>query len=186
MDRKTKQWVARTAAKHYWRVASYYDMDDLIQDAMLVYHRTLIRYNESGRHAAQERTQTKAYMVNTFKRCYLNHIHDLANKTSREPSTCFLEDLIPPASDGEYLANNILPKFQEQQTFATYLSRAPVKVREVLRLFASDDGCERMRVPYRVRPDGARETLNERLCRLAGFDPQRVDLVEHLQQYLSE
>jgi hypothetical protein len=188
MDQKTKSWLLGTCSKHYWRVAAYYDLDDLIQEGMLVYHRTEVRYNEEGRHAEQKRNKSHSYMVSTFKRSFINHIHDLANKRSRQPLE--LQIIDQPVPDDDVGRRNWLdyhgPSTPETQTFCAMVSMAPLRIREVLALFNSDDNRKRLRAQYRIRPDGSRESLNERLCRLAGFDPECVDLVRQLQLYFSD
>jgi hypothetical protein len=175
MDRKTKQWLANTSSRNYWRVCSYYDIDDLIQDGMLIYHRVTQKYKGSGK--------SPAHILNTYKASFKNHIHDLANKRTRQPVELQLLSMSP--DDNDY-SERFVPGVPEMQTLAAKIAKAPVRVREVLQLFASDDECKRMRAPYRVRIDGQRETLNDRLCRLAGFDPDIVDLVSSLKIYFSD
>ena len=182
MDSRTREWLLRVAKKNWWRVADFIDLDDLVQDGFVVWYRVHQRYREEGRE--------HPHIVNTFKRAYRNHLHDLANARTRAPVELLWldseftdhddDDAHAPRKPVEMLA----PLEYGAQEITVHLKQAPFRVRELLKLFADPQARERMTHPYRVHGDGSRETLNERLCRLAGFDANHVDLVHTLRAYL--
>jgi hypothetical protein len=63
--------------------------------------------------------------------------------------------------------------------------RAPREVKTVLKYLHSDIGQRTWRAPYKVRKDGTRQTLNDRLCRLVGLNPDEVDLPVTVQNFLT-
>lgn len=182
MDARTRGWLVQVAKKNYWRVAAHIDLDDLVQDGFVVWHHVQQRYREQGR--------IHSHIVNTFKRAYRNHLHDLSNARTRAPMELQLLDAESSASEDyevhapRQAVERLAPLEHGAQELLMALKQAPFKVREVLKLFNDPAGLERMRRPYRIRGDGSRETLNERLCRMAGFDATRVNLVEAVQAYL--
>jgi len=176
MDKLTQRWMIGHAARNYWRVASFIDLEDLIQDGHMVFWRVRRKY--LGKRSG-------AYIVNTFKASFINHIHDLATARSRAPLELhFFDNLLTEENARD--ADRMMPIEPEVQTFLASLAAAPFRIREALAVFASEEGRERLRRPYRLRADGTRETVNERLCRIAGFDPQRVDLSTSLREFLTD
>lgn len=181
MDPTTRAWLVRVAKKNYWRVAHHLELDDLLQDGFVVWHRVQQRYREEGRD--------HAHIINTFKRAYRNHLHDLSRARSKAPPELQLLDDELDADAYEVHAprhrvEHLAPLEFGGQELAVALQQAPFRVREVLKLFNDEQARESMRKPYRQRGDGSRETLNERLCRLAGFNAARVNLVDLLHSYL--
>lgn len=174
MDDATRRWLLATVYKEFWRVAKWIEADDLIQDGMVCYYR--VRQKYLGQ-------RTRGHINSTFKRSFKNHIHDLANQRSRNPKeTRFTELVTIDAPDT--VIENLLPAEYEQQSFNAMVNEAPALVRELVKLFATDEGRQRLRAVYRVRANGRRETTNERLQRLVGVGPN-VDCVALLQGYFT-
>lgn len=173
MDEGTKRWILRTAQSNFWRVASHYDLADLIQDGYLHYYRVVNKYPhiESRRH-----------IMGLFQRTYTNHIHNLAKDRTRMPDhlvTAGLDD--DPADVLERLMGDRNVTAGDM-SLVEILESAPAPVRAVLELLLHKP--EALRAPYRVRANGARETLNERICRRLGV-PYEFDLVTPTRQYLA-
>lgn len=166
MDSTTKKWLLAFARDNFWRVADHIEFEDLLQDGFVIFYRVRNKYREQGR--------THKHIINTFKLSVRNHLHDLATQRTRCPYE-FQDD------PDKYIS--LSPRMLPHQLVELAILQAPFRVRETLAVLASESGRRKLRKPYRIRGDGSRETLNERLCRIAGFDATRVDLATTLKSY---
>ncbi len=157
MDEGARRWMLKTAHTNYWRMCSWYDIDDLIQDGYMCYWRIRRRYPQAT---------DKPHIMQLFMRTFTNYIHDLA-KTRR----CVDAELWFADSLGNC----------EQMTAPAH---APRHVGKLVDALISPDNSHRIRSKCR-RKANSRETLNEKWCRLIGADPSRIDLVDELKYYLS-
>ena len=83
LDAGMRGWIFRTARKHYWRVARWYDLDDVVQDGYLKYCECVKRFRAEGPTPADDQRRFMAY----FSTAFLNHITDLANAHTATPET---------------------------------------------------------------------------------------------------
>lgn len=164
MDSGARGWVFNTIQKNYWRVAGYYEFEDLIQDSFIVWRRVADRYPD---------VELKQRMA-LFKTSFNNHIHDLSKKRTAfvtrytsEADMNVTVDFLRDGTDGSQDPNvNLI------------IQQLPTKLRRMLeRLYTEAP-------PHRRRLDGTRETTNERLCRLAKLDPKLRDVRGAIQNYL--
>jgi DNA-directed RNA polymerase specialized sigma24 family protein len=157
------QWLYRTIKKQYWRVATFADFDDLVQDGLMTYVRVANRY--------QHVTERK-HLMRLFQISFTNHLHDLALKRTRAQQTVAnLEyQMVEEQDDGDLLWR---------------LAHAPEPVKSVLLLHMSEANRARLRKPYRMYSDGQRETLNERWCRILKLDPTTINLPLMVREYLT-
>ncbi len=152
----TRGWIIATARRNLWRVAPHHDIDDLIQDALLVYVRIQRRYPEA----------TTAQRLRLFQRSYENHLHNLARQVSKSKAISL--DLIETHPPCEF--SNLM--------YA--ISEAPDIVRKTIVALATKQ------VPkHRVRNDNTRQTTSELMCRLIGIEPT-VNVHSQLINYLKE
>lgn len=193
MDEGARRWLLKTARSNYWRVASYIDLDDLIQDGYLTYHRVVSRYSQ---------TKSRAHIMALFKRVYHNHLHDLANERSHSVAEVLYADLISSAGGPSVLSEEQVWErlLAVADTDLVFMAEAPRPIRDLLSAVTSERGIRRMRSRQRVRttPDPEptrirlkrkiqiepRQTLNDKFCSLLGYDPSKVDLVAVLRAYL--
>lgn len=158
-DNGLRGWIVKTAKKNYWRVAAWYDLEDLIQDGLLAYAICRSRY----RHRVQNRRHFMALVQVVF----VNHITDLANERTAGQDVAISQI----AADGkelqalEYLAGG----FTGDAELTATLAAAPEEVRRFLALFNTPTGLERLAKPLRRRADGTRETTSERLSTILGM-----------------
>ena len=174
MDAGAKGWLLKTIRANFWRVATYYDFEDLVQEGYWIYYKIVARYTE---------VKTKSQLMALFKVSFINHLHTLANKRTQageillcdilyeETETWFLEKITPPQPDAS-LFNHLL-------------LNAPEPVKKVLLLFSSESSLKKLRREYKINRRGHRETFNERLCKLTGQDPKAVDLPEMIKGYFN-
>jgi DNA-directed RNA polymerase specialized sigma24 family protein len=167
-----KNWLFKFAWNNYWRVASWYDLDDMVQDGYLVFYRVLEKY--------RGKVQNRAHLMRLFQVSYANHIHNISIKRTRTPEVLF-EDLAPNPEVRERIMDKVLQSNDDAE-MALVLAGAPREVRAVIAGLEAADGAT-LRKPYQRRK-GQRETQNERLCKLGGLDPNTVDVVLALKTYL--
>lgn len=79
LDEGMKRWIYRTARRHYWRVASWYDLDDLIQEGFLAYQKCQVKYARLARKRNPRPEDRRNFMA-LVMRAFENRIHDLASK----------------------------------------------------------------------------------------------------------
>mgnify|MGYP003425315289 CR=1 FL=1 len=173
IDHGATVWLHRYARRQFWRVSSWYDLDDLIQDGYMHYYRIAERYSD---------VKERPHIMSLFKRCFVNHCHDLAKNKTRQPDAN-LGSFLTPTQDESHVMDTLAGSEPEAATLQTLLSQAPEPVKAVLASFNDPEKLKQLRSSYRVRLDGTRETINERLCRLAGVDPNSMDLVLVIKQH---
>ena len=165
MDHGARVWLAKTARANYWRMASWYELEDLLQDGAMHYQRIVNRYPD---------ITSRAHLMRLFQITFLNHLHDLAKKRTGEADVL--------ATYERERQENIEP---DASSFLAAVAKAPPAVRAFLKNLAKDAGAKILRQPPRVRMSGQEETLNERLCRIAGVDPSTIDLPQTLKEQFS-
>lgn len=178
MDEGARLWLAKTVRKHYWRVSSFYDPDDLIQEGYEVYFYVRRRYP-----AATE----PRHIMALFKRVFMCRITDLANKRTRSVPEVHAEDLRSPTSEVATIFDLIPAEADISAALVNFIG-APQYVLDALALFATPEGRARLRSKERHMPRCGRravrrETLNDRLLSLLGLDPE-VDVVGPLRALL--
>jgi hypothetical protein len=175
LDKGLQVWIARTAKRNFWRVASWYDLDDLIQDGYIVWARVRAKYPDLQ----------MAQFVALFKISYINRIHNLANKRTRSISEVSFDAVVTP--DGEALDTGdvgvgLVP---EEGTLAVKLAQAPLCVTRFLAAFETEAGRRALQGQLR-QTSRHKETINERLCRVAGVDPEAIDMVWEVKNALAD
>ena len=174
MDASARKWLLKTSRRHYWRVAAWMEFEDLVQDGYYHWARLVNRYTD---------VTDRPHLMQLFKRTFSNHIHDLSKKRTRTPEQTL--STIPHEGIDDDEALDKFGSEPELASFRTFISQGPKPVQDVIALFLHDDGCQAIRAQYRHRKDGTRETVNERLCRLCGYDPEAIDLAWLVRAYLS-
>lgn len=177
MDAIARGWLHKTAAKHYWRVCKWYDLADLVQDGYLTYYRIRERYDTA--------TDAK-HVMSLFRVSYLNHITSLARLRRRRIDEINITDMF---EDGANFSEEFL--FQAVCQSSDVPSQISVgdlspEVVKVIKTFDDPTALKKMRAPFRKGFDGKRETTNQRLCRMIGIDPKRVNLRRMLNTDLGE
>lgn len=177
MDRGARAWLVTVAADHYWRVAAWYEFDDLIQDGYMCWYRVVAKYE-----SAPDRVRSLPHLMRLFKITFLNHIHTLSkNKTVasievkaddvvREPTWDVWSKIAPPRNIDD---------------LALLIADAPAILQPVLAMLYCGIIPSVLRATCRVRDDGSRQTLNDKLCRAIGADPD-TDLVTELRSFLRD
>jgi len=189
IDQGARAWLLKTARENFWRVSSWYDLDDLVQDGFLCYQRTIAKYEERDYVTKtgvvtkkSRRVRSRKHIMSLFQRTYINHINDLSKlRTINVVEHLAFDLVVDPAV--EDIWDVMSPEGSDLMDFEKLIGEAPKILRSLLQAIVADGSQFLLAAPYRVRRCG-RETTNERLCRLIGADPAKFDLATMLKQYL--
>ncbi len=172
-------WAVNHIKRNYWRVASRYEFQDLIQEAWIIFDRTRDHYPH---------VNNPAQFFSLFRTTFINHIHDLAINSMTE------RDLVVDVSDEDLSFEDILSNIvgdSPNAGFANVLfSQAPQELKLLLHSMLDDAkrGLFRQKMK-RLDPGhrlSERETTNEYWCRIVGLDATKVDLVDMLNEHFGE
>lgn len=170
LDPGINGWIVTTATRNYWRVAHWYEVEDLIQDGFLCY---CICNRQYGQVVEQ------AHFMSLFKRTFINHIHDLADTRKRTPEkTLTLIEGSDKEVDTEL--QRLAPAVQEEATFALLMKQLPAEFKLMIdRLLSAEPP------PLLSYVSGQRETTSQYLARLAGVNPEVRNIEKELRSYLN-
>jgi hypothetical protein len=161
MDDSAKGWLYKTARSNHWRVQSWIDLDDLIQDGFMLWGVIRRRYPEA--------TDIK-HVMRLFQTTFTNHIHLLARHKRDRPE--ITDDTL------ESVASVSCPDSE----MAMFIAEAPDELRPVLSSILADPAV--LNRPARRYLGGRRETTNEWLAGIASQKSDK-DLSEVLLAYLT-
>ncbi len=166
---------------HRWRFRGFFDDDDLYQECYIAFLRCVERYP----HVIEA-----PHFVALYRRVVENHFHKLSRVATNARSE--RTGLKSRGQGGEQDHTGaldlvaVVPSIDDRrdEEFAERLKSAPFELQQ---LVAALDKKGRPRKHRREREAvvtiggrttflAARETTNQLLCRIAGFDPQKVDL----------
>lgn len=165
LDRAMRGWLIRTATKNFWRVADWYDLDDLIQDGYLCYYKCYRKYRHLTelRHPRQE---DKRRFMALVQATFTNHITNLANSRTQTVET--------PLSNTELTDVGVeaILKEPEDVTARLMLHCAPAEIKALMEMLAQEgyDTVKYLRTRLKRGRKTVRETTNENLCRRIGLN----------------
>jgi len=162
MDNGVRGWMLKCIRANVWRTEGYCDIDDLMQEGAMLYHRLSVKYPNAN----------KQQMQRLFETAYRNKIHDISKKRTKLRDNHILE------CEGGFDIHSLDVEHTRipPDTSAIVASLPPV-LKSLVQALASDP---RVRRQYRRRSNGTRETTNERLCRIVGANPDDVDILSML------
>lgn len=173
-DAGVRGLIVNTAKRNLWKVANWYELEDLVQDGVMIWLKVRGHYYPKGV------TDIK-HLTSLFKTSFSRHIIDLAAE-KRYGEELAISQFIGPDSDGTHEWETLLGVQQETATVAVLLHSAPAELKALWRFLTSEDGRERLRGRYQKK-GGVKETTNEFLCRLLGLDPEMVNLEKIARQH---
>lgn len=164
MDQGARHWLLRTAKLNLWRVATFYDLADLIQDGCLIWYKVVNHYE-----VKPNRQRLRPHLMALFKRSYMNHLHDLANERTALEEALVSDLILRSAETSEYdIWDRYVRAPEDGLSHSQLLAEMEPVAKQALIMLESDAGAEMMRRPYRRRLDGTRETTDERVSSLIG------------------
>jgi len=160
-----KAWTIAHCKRHYWRVRGTMELEDLIQEAAVIFCLVRTKYKE---------VESAAHFASLYRRTLTNHFNDLASRN-------FLERV----ATSDYLAEHPREDQAEQNLgpMLTLLRQAPPALRQLVASVESGVQLNERKQLARARK-GARRTTNGKLCTLAGVDASRVNLAEFASLFL--
>ena len=179
LDAGMRRWLLSAAKRNFWRVASWYDLDDLIQDAYLCFYTCRGRYGTLTKKDQPSDEDKRRFMA-IVKVAFKNHITLLARKKAPEVLVAEL------CVDGEPM-DTTLERYAGAATSDAMmlwsLAKAPRELLVLLDVIASDDSkYERSSNPCCRH---LRETNNEHFGRLLGYDPMKGNAVAYVEEYFA-
>ncbi len=171
LDQKLIAWIYHEARKQHWRVAAWYDLEDLVQDAMEKVVKCRIQYP----------TLDNKHFSANVKKAFNHHIIDLSNKLTtgkyQSPKNFYKDSKnfdnnnvpIPETKlDDTTLANLIASvRADTTQLFAVLCNEASPIIKAIIALYDDPAKLILLRAPL---VDG--ETRNKRLCALIHLKPE--------------
>lgn len=112
------------------------------------------------------------HIMALFQRTYIGHLHNLAKARTRDAQA------VQGLHDND--ASNATQPPDDTELLIR-LAKAPASVRALAKGLVVN--ARRLRAPNRIYRDGRRETLNDKLCAIAGIDPT-IDLRNQLLELL--
>ena len=170
-DQGARLWLIKFAKKNYWRVAAWIELEDLIQDGFECYYETLYRYPTA---------KDAAHIMRLFQLVFRSRIEDLVRAHKKQIDSA-RSDIVENI-DSKPSLSMILPDFSN---FHALLAKAPKQIKDMLNLLNSEQGRQELIKPFTRNDDGRRETLNERWCKLLGYDAKQIDVVTMLRSYFT-
>jgi hypothetical protein len=192
LDAGVRGWIVTTARKNYWKVASWYEITDLIQDGYLCYAKCRARFIPQEDTPEPTHDDRKRFMA-FFQMAYINQITDLANSRTKTPETAMAGLSEKQADAVEAWASSASEL--GGGSLSLLLTQAPAEIMEMLKLILVDGVANgpylKSRLRKKLLPNGAnprmvkgrralRETTEEHYDRCLG----RTGVVAQLRAYL--
>ena len=179
LDVGMRRWLLNSAKRNFWRVAPWYDLDDLIQDAYLCFYTCRARY-VTLTEKDQPSDEDKRRFMAIIKVAFTNHVNILARRKGPEVLVAEL------SRDGESM-DSTLERYagavEGEAMLLWSLTKAPQELLTLLDFIASDDS-KFKRYPRNCRRY-LRETTNEHFGRLVGYDPAKGNAVAYAEEYFA-
>lgn len=177
-----RRWIISHSRKNFWRVAGFYDLDDLIQDGLMIACKCRQKYGTN---------LDPPHFMQLVKVSFYNHIGGvLRQKRGVYEHSKNIPDLAYANNEAGLtdidILDRILPGVKPIAETVVYLGEMPENIRKALSFFCSEDGIKEL-FRSRVRlDDGSRsdDTFMSRLRRLAGL-PENCDLEAELMAYFA-
>ncbi len=193
LDKAMRGWLHKVARRNYYKIAGY-EFDDLLQEGYLCYHKCHSRYVGKGstgycyrgrvtkggrrlRHLPEDPAEApfaKRHLMQLVQVAFMNRIATLAHKYPAGLEVD-ISELVTDQQTVEQAWEAIIPAEAEVASAAMLLQSAPKEIKQLFDLLISDglSGYRRFGGRWRNGKQrlAARETNNQRFCRLLGLAP---------------
>lgn len=162
-----RPYVINHLKQNYWKLESYMDWDDAINEAQLQFIRTVVRLEKRNCKIENEK-----HLMSLFKTSWANHFTTLTNKATKER---FVQTQ-NTVDDGVDLTDTLISDLDNFGFLSVLLETAPPEVKQVIQIFlkASDTLVEELQ--RELHKDKTK--CNRHLCRLLNRDPATTDLIK--------
>lgn len=213
LDAGMRAYIAKFARRNYWRIASWYDLDDLIQDGFFCYAKCRARYVLELKTLPEIPTSPdhRKLMMRLVMTAFTRHVHDLSiDRTECAAECCFADAGEADRDFSDEVARTVAAP-PGPESLVDLLAAAPREVADLIAILVGDavraaafvrdagglretavqhvrrvaagDGRTKFR-RSRLRRRSVRETTNELYCRLLGLDPREHDVRRMVRDYL--
>ena len=172
----TKNYINR----NLWKVDKLYDFDDVMQEAREQFIRTVKRMEANGDEIKNEK-----HLMSLYKTSFSRHFITLCNRSTKfsvEKSMCtFLT-----GDDEDFDLECLFGEEQDVGYLACLLEQAPKEVKSVLNLMFNAPA-EILELACKAWNSSNRKSAGEGnvfLCSMLGYDPNKINLVEKVKEYL--
>lgn len=184
LDAHVRGWIVKTAHKNFWKVRSWYDFEDLVQDGYMCFAKARVKFKFPMAEPTHD--NRKEFMA-FFQMAFVNHIIDL----QKDPRSRLQEVAVAALSDDQAKA---VESWAEKATdlgnasLSLMLAKAPAEIMDMLKLILVDGAANGPYIKSRLRKQGdrivksrkaLRETTSEHYDRCLG----RTGVVAQLRQY---
>lgn len=171
-------YVVKEINRNYWRFKNHVDFDDAYQEAHLKFLEMKERYMGS--------IDSPKWFMSLYKTALANKLTDLAKLSSRlRRQVCFVE--LDGEDEDEGYQESLVGTIGTEGMLQVRLEEAPYEVRRVLSLVLHSPPELLSAMADTWNDKGKRvEGGNQFLCKMLGYDPRKVDLVELVKDYLQE
>lgn len=176
LDSGLRGFIYNEARKNYWRVASWYDLEDLIQDGFMCYAKCYARYGSTV-------TDQKHFMA-LVQTTFSNHIMTLYNKHRHQTEHAISALLGEDGSEEAFLDRHSTPE-EGPENLGVLLRQAPAEIKQLIALLVGDGAKAVSFAKKRAGRFTVRETSNELYCRLLGLDPETNDIAGKVRSFFS-
>lgn len=180
LDTGMRRFLINTAKREFWRVASSYDIDDLIQDGYVCYYKCVKAY-PALIVTEPTKDQRRNFMA-LVRTAFGNHIINLANKRTKSPS---IVQSVDSLVEGEELVSSSQMVSFSEGSFSVLVASAPAEIQALVRLLVSDTESAVEYLKIKKGRRWFRETTNEYYCRILGLDPKKEDVVSRVRAYFA-
>lgn len=132
-------YIEKFARKNYWRVASWIDLDDLVQDGFMCFAKCRHRYVDVLKSLPEQPTipDHRRMMMGAVMTAFTRHVHGLASdRTERADERCFA-DVARPDSDAYVDVADNTPAEPGIES-CVLLVGAPREVADLFRILVGD------------------------------------------------
>lgn len=169
-------WVKKFARKNMWRVPQWYSLEDLEQIGYLSYTKVLRARSYKG--LSKKRNPNKdsqRIFMKSVMRTFSRDLHDLANEKRETPEHPISRFLTAEDEHDSWLERHGSCESPVAE-FTAMLKQAPHELKSLVETLQSDPPKEWPDfITYRVGRLRRRETTEEYVCRLAGFNMSRYN-----------
>lgn len=171
--------------RNHWRVAAWYDVEDLKQDGYACFYKCVERYQRLNRKRKPRKEDRRNFMA-LVKRTFENHIHDLARKKRLRRVEVPVSQLrLADTMTSEAWFERYGPVEEALCDVSHVLRNVPKELRQLLAALTTDadQGVRYLRgAPGKHTGLRKRQTTNEYWCQIAGIKND-VDVVSMFERY---
>lgn len=158
-DQGLKGWLIQYAAKHHWRMSSWVDLEDLIQEGYVVFAFCKDRYYYNPTDPSRE-VRERAHFMALFKRVYASVVSDMARRNQRDIPQMVISQLAIPGTE-EAALEALGGGIDGDAELAATIAKASIEVRKLLAAINDGTFDDRRYAKWHCRGGLKRETTNQ-------------------------